>query len=996
MPFVRKPDTVLRRHPNYESPSKTTAKVIVAAGLCFVAFRVVAWKMPVIRRIARRLFSRQIAENNTVDSEGTGGCVRVEPTTVRQVFGDTPVVRPNKVKFHTHGDSAADRSTAAPFARSLAQNLGMEPFMIQMSKSDQRRGFRGSRDFHWAKDVTVSPSDDSPDGQSLIVAVDTDYYLDMNEQLLDNVRPWLLYTTLPRAVADPKDNDASFTFNDDNEIVVKVCGGAEYKHELWNYNVDSLKITQKFFGIPIKVVTYAVDRRSTSKHHGFVLLTPTGSWSRLSALFAWLVLEGSRLKRLRVACAGFLRLRVQGPGGAEVSTGIVNGYNAVTISAVLDDALAAYARTTKTTINAPGVRSYFPELSKPEAMALMEYHRAMGPDIADTVYPVERGIRRYQFTLKEYDVDAKRSLTPYMSPLLPECFAPDQTLANEERAVLARVTKVASRVESTLQHHLFMTEFIELLIPEEHKGKGIPREVEEVYERQNKPSQQRILDEACDLGPFYQFLSHVKSFIKKEAYGKPNDPRIISTINAVDKLGYSRYIYAFSAYLKTQSWYAFGKKPVEIAQRIALLCESCENTAMNSDLSRFDGRVSPVLRDLERKILLRFFKPEFSWEVLALHRSQFNQKGFTTLGVKYDTNFSRLSGSPETSSFNSIASAFIAYIAFRMGYRGRRLTPAEAYAKLGLYGGDDGFTVDIEQYAYVCAAESVGQVLTVSEIEKGSFGVTFLARYYSPEVWYGCVDSMCDIKRQLSKFHTTPNLSQRCTPQEKLLEKSRSYYLSDRNTPVLGELVKRVLHYSDEKEPDGLADPLGNNQILRSWCSRVSNESQYPNEYGDWMLRYLELHIPGFDYVRFLRAIAEANSLEDLMKLPICMEPKRPNPNIQVIVDDEVVEPSDDDKHDIDPHQRRNTESEVPAHLKLIIGRNRIDSVSSMSSVPHHKRSPVCYSFQNSGICAFERRHRGVKCRFVHMRKQRQGPHRGGEIRRRGRPPLRGRNRRHS
>jgi len=57
--------------------------------------------------------------------------------------------------------------------------------------------------------------------------------------------------------------------------------------------------------------------------------------------------------------------------------------------------------------------------------------------------------------------------------------------------------------------------------------------------------------------------------------------------------------------------------------------------------------------------LLRAFHPDYHTEILDLHQSQFNLKAYGKYGSWYHTEFSRASGSPETSIFNTMFNAFI-------------------------------------------------------------------------------------------------------------------------------------------------------------------------------------------------------------------------------------------------------------------------------------------------------------------------------------------------
>jgi hypothetical protein len=195
--------------------------------------------------------------------------------------------------------------------------------------------------------------------------------------------------------------------------------------------------------------------------------------------------------------------------------------------------------------------------------------------------------------------------------------------------------------------------------------------------------------------------------------------------------------------------------------------------------------------------------------------------------VWYKTGTSRASGSPETAAFNSLANAFIAFVAWR---RTRRFTTFvgadEAYSRLGIYGGDDGLTGDIDQVTYVKAAELVGQVLTAETIRREDIGVEFLSRKYGPLVWNGDTTSICDIERQVVKLHVTVALAG-VSPEEKLVQKCRNFVLTDANTPVVGPIAKRVMELSGES-PDW-------DRRYGAWFGQYDEPNQYPNATGSWM-----------------------------------------------------------------------------------------------------------------------------------------------------------------
>jgi len=211
----------------------------------------------------------------------------------------------------------------------------------------------------------------------------------------------------------------------------------------------------------------------------------------------------------------------------------------------------------------------------------------------------------------------------------------------------------------------------------------------------------------------------------------------------------------------------------------------------------------------------------------------------------------------------------------------------EAYRRLGIYGGDDGLTADVVVEVYKNAARMIGQDLTAEPITRGSFGVKFLARMYSPHVWDGDDVTCCDIPRQLGKLHVTVKMSLNVTAKEKLLEKVRCYLLSDSNTPIIGDFCRRVaeLHGTKIVANEKTA-------VLVSWLSHCDLDKQYKNTNATWMNEYVVDSLPNFNYFAFMVWLKTCKTVEDLMKPPQFMEKPEAETKYPVVVDGDIVLPS--------------------------------------------------------------------------------------------------------
>nr|UQB76064.1 RNA-dependent RNA polymerase [Flumine noda-like virus 19] len=295
-----------------------------------------------------------------------------------------------------------------------------------------------------------------------------------------------------------------------------------------------------------------------------------------------------------------------------------------------------------------------------------------------------------------------------------------------------------------------------------------------------------------------------------------------------------------------------------------------------------------MLRELERIVLVRAFDAVYTPELHELHSSQFNQSAVGSFGSRYNTGTARASGSPETSAFNSLANAFVAFLTFRsMKVNDGYFTAEEAWGQLGIYGGDDGLTADVCAKTYASVASQLGMKLDVQQVSRGELGVSFLARTYGPDVWHGDNNSCCDLPRQISKIHVTVSLPQHVTPMAKLLEKARAYALSDINTPILGDFVGKIIGLA------GIDTVMSTTIHQHIWNSDHQHEDQYPNQDAGWMTDYATQSLAPYEFswTIFHDWLAGVKRCEDMLSPPLCCQPKQPAVEMEVIVDGDVLLP---------------------------------------------------------------------------------------------------------
>jgi hypothetical protein len=316
-----------------------------------------------------------------------------------------------------------------------------------------------------------------------------------------------------------------------------------------------------------------------------------------------------------------------------------------------------------------------------------------------------------------------------------------------------------------------------------------------------------------------------------------------------------------------------------------------------ADLERLDGTVIQLPRELFKQILIRRFPSDETETLLSLYEKSYDRKMVLAAGdecVRYDSGTAILSGMPCTSLLGTITSTFSIYVGLRTTKRadGEFYSKDDAWLKLCTRccaSGDDVLMGDVSPETLRKGAKSIGLISDAYDVKNGEPGVVFLSRAYSPEVWNGCLNSMTCPKRQLSKFHTTTKIAG-VTPEEKLKEKARAYLLTDANTPVLGAFCRRV---------ETICGPLLRNPktaMLERWQSDLDRDTQYPNEYGEWMDDMFENELPAFDTRGFHAHLSTVRTVEQLLNMPLFIEQETPKVKAPVVVDDDLLLPKESDE----------------------------------------------------------------------------------------------------
>jgi hypothetical protein len=775
---------------------------------------------------------------------------RCDASDVRGYFSEAPFLLLKARDAHTHPESAALRTGAVHFCEAFARRLTYRPFFVGQSRTDQRLTRDGCRSFYFPKDAGMQFSPEDCQVNDLRIHIDTDYYYNMPAELVKHPVPTLLYSMVPIA-ASRACGETSYRFNVSGELEVSVAGGATYSHPLWDYGADTLVAANWWH-----YVVYGVERTVVGLDRQVILLVPTAHWSGVWSWIARWVMPHRPLQRMSpVDSNGFVRISTQTPTGMRVSTGIAGQFVNATISAVHDGKLLAYSRVLTTKMSTAHVGNCVKnEVTEADSLqVLVDYYGRKQSDTGPIVYAPNERVHRYTPSFAPLEEESKPAIVPFMQPLVGPAYCAMLSRSMEAAAIETRVESVRSDVRVFPPDiAAWVTEFIHHIYPAPNTVRMYTDE--EVWERQNRPEQRRLISAAIPCED--DDSRNATGMLKAEAHGEVQDVRIITIIETDDKVEYSKVIYALQAELKRVHWYAFGKTPRDIAETVADIA-STEDEVHLHDCSRMDGHKAAVVRGMEDELIMWTIVLDERERALKAAKKHRKLRVRMDKGAVFESEDGQSSGAADTAYFNTILNAVMAYCALRrLGFSAQN-----AWRLLGLYGGDDGFSRRINSATLSETGRAFGQVIVTDTVRKGEC-IKFLARVYGPGVWWGEPDSMCDIRRQAMKFHTTKAMRPGVTPVDKLLQKALSFMATDANTPLIGPLVRRALDLRPRNHK------LVTDRAVARWGDQYSDDVQYPNAPGDWMMDELHRALPEFQYDAFVAAVDSARFIDDLLNLP--------------------------------------------------------------------------------------------------------------------------------
>jgi hypothetical protein len=417
--------------------------------------------------------------------------------------------------------------------------------------------------------------------------------------------------------------------------------------------------------------------------------------------------------------------------------------------------------------------------------------------------------------------------------------------SNDLRSVQSRVVEVANDKEPPEVYNTYASEFMDLVFGEDDGlGRVAPFNMDQVSDAMDKPSQKQGRDLTEVMWDLFTTVK-VKAFQKFEALAKISDPRNISTVPPEHMVLFGRFTLALSKYLTANaSWYVFGGGCGETARRVHAIC--CRYLRISAtDYSRFDGTLSAWLMAFRQRFFVRAFGEGYAQQIRQSIAAKVCAEAKTRNGIFYNAGFGQLSGDVDTSVGNTVVNAFTAYCRYRLaGY-----SPAEAYAMLGLFGGDDGFTPCPEDDGcYEQVATDLGLRLKHA-VTPVAEGVEFLGRFYpTPQLNAG---SAYPWDRMVTRMHIVAAPAG-ISLEQAMVNRAEGFAVTDPETPLIAEWIGAVRRANPGLQAQWTADDwfmrnyraqndpyppmaLGRQEAFKVMCERGDYDPSQASKLIEWL-----------------------------------------------------------------------------------------------------------------------------------------------------------------
>jgi hypothetical protein len=770
-----------------------------------------------------------------------------------------------------------------------ANAAGLKPYVVSPSKRENQ--YAGLRDYYTLCDLDQLNKADELEERTCLIMTDVDYFVDMN-QVLCLGYPVLAYTFQPETVGGLVKN-GYFTIKDDI-VHYRVSGGKDVKHQIWDYNQDTVYAVHgwppwvvelmRFTGIirDAGVMAVNVDQFAMSQHRRIVSLVPFASVP--------LLLRGEDmgqpLTRASYSDGPFNVLVTLSTGVPQISFCQQDALGSVEMP--LDEfeaAVVAHKIAINKNLSDTQRRSGLPGK---QAVILHEYLQYKTRVEYHVVHAAGQLAKHYTCLTADVSDEIRKTYARiYAAPALSaEAKYPTECHANDRVAIQERVLKPSARANAKLKvkprWYMYLRDFIKEIVPDEKAGTGVPVTVDEVITRQDKPLQ-RVRNAARLMDTHETFM--VRSMQKREAYSTENAPRNISTVPTMHTLRLSGFTYGFKTdILSHQHWYVPGSTPAQVADIVMDFCERNRVFGVvETDFSKFDGTITQWVQiHLEHAVMLRWVHKDHYSELEELLRSELHAKGVTKHGVKYNTEGTRLSGSPRTTDSNTLVNAFSDYKV----HRDRGMSHAEAFKEIGPKYGDDALVSGrCSDEEIIAGANDLGFTVKIENRAK-SGRVSFLSRVFI-DPW-SSPGSLQAPLRTLLKLHATVDTTTDIA--ECGIARCKSYLVTDPLTPFVSDWCRAYLRCLGRQEDGDLHDDDFSCSDIQYWSVGDEDRSNpWPQDgvrEAGWDVVAVELGVTVSELKAHVKKLDEFTG-SDPGKMPI-LHVAELKPKLDCVVDGEI------------------------------------------------------------------------------------------------------------
>jgi hypothetical protein len=779
-------------------------------------------------------------------------------------------------KDSDHPNHTLERNTARDIMLNTIIKHNRRPYTVQFAPvdaKDTRTRDRGDHAHITPRDLAIPTRLDTINVQrDVVVITDTDYYINPLKYAGAHI---LVYTQCFDGLTG-QDGEVAWEFTDRSTVRYSVQGGSTYEHQVWDYDRDWVTAEGTWLTHTAgRLVHYRIDKYHLE--HGMIVhLRPVFStndwtswqdWPLLRTRLPWFgAVKAEPLSRVVVAESASYLCVTRTPVGKRARTYIrLKGYvGGESVDAAALSVVASRAGTTATKIELHTIEQILRNQPHPPENISSASSYVLGILREGLVPTTNRMSSESNAELlyeiyhpeKACDTEMKSPHSVLADPLIEATpvHTPVRTVINEEVAIATRIEQISVDKPVTSQMKQRINEFVDTLLAKHEPA--FSADFDKVLERQDTQTKRIIFERAQQLcAAESPLVTKIAAFMKDEPMSEAKEPRVISPTSPLWKCQAAALLYSeLEQWAKRQPWYMFNE-PKEIERK---MCEMHTRVRVRwlllTDFSRLDGRYFQAGRLLEKTFLKKFFDVSVHAQIDEIYEHILHSKGKGQFeGNDFHSLFARLSGEMFTSLMNTLWNAYIMYVAFRQGLS---MKPRDAVNALGGYGGDDGFTPNIEEKHLDAVAKEYYQELTYKRAtpELGYFD--FLGRYFSWSTFSGEPNSCIDVKRQMRKMHVAKRTNAFKTELLHMDAKVASLLHTDEHAPILGPWCKKYATFRKQ---------VRNLQPESFVRYAAKTETKFTQFRADWMAGICE----PMDVDTIEATIAGITSITQLLRIPI-------------------------------------------------------------------------------------------------------------------------------